>query len=31
VFCSNCGRLRGLMGSIRKMAHESTAPSPLDF
>jgi len=31
VFCSNCGRLRGLMGSIRKMAHESTAPSPQDF
>ena len=26
VFCSNCGRLRGLMGSIRKMAHESAAP-----
>lgn len=25
VFCSNCGRLRGLIGSIRKMAHEGPA------
>jgi hypothetical protein len=21
VFCGNCGRLRGLMGAIRKLAH----------
>jgi hypothetical protein len=26
VFCGNCGRLRGLIGAIRKLAHESSAP-----
>jgi hypothetical protein len=26
VFCGNCGRLRGLMGAIRKMAHETADP-----
>ena len=27
VFCGNCGRLRGLIGAIRKLAHESSAPA----
>ncbi|MGX1166156.1 hypothetical protein AB7M16_002422 [Bradyrhizobium sp. USDA 372] len=22
VFCRNCGRLRGLIGAVRKMAHQ---------
>jgi hypothetical protein len=33
IFCRNCGRLRGLIGAVRKMAHEPAAartPTLLD-
>jgi hypothetical protein len=26
VFCGNCGRLRGMIGAIRKLAYQSEAP-----
>jgi hypothetical protein len=26
VFCQNCGRLRGLIGAIRKLARQSAEP-----
>lgn len=25
IFCRNCGRLRGLIGAVRKLAHEPAA------
>jgi hypothetical protein len=28
VFCRNCGRLRGLIGTVRKMAHQPATPHP---
>ena len=27
VFCGNCGRLRGVMGAIRKMVHDPANPA----
>ena len=27
VFCGNCGRLRGLIGAIRKLAHQPATPA----
>lgn len=33
VFCTNCGRLRGLIGAVRKMANEparTSTPTLLD-